>query len=83
MLLAMKKQDLVHEMTVLPPELSKYHAHDTEIVTRQNRGIALKMHEMGNVIENAGEIREKSCMCKAHGEADRSSRRDLPRRRTL
>lgn len=32
---------------------------------------------MGNVIENAG---EKSCTCEAHGGADRSSRRDLPRR---
>ena len=32
---------------------------------------------MENVIENAG---EKSCMCEAHGGADRSSRRDLPRK---
>ena len=99
----------------VPAELSRYHAHATEIVTRQNRGIAPKTHENsrhdrfqytmmllvisaarfvhymsvllsevsryhslnGNIIENAGET---SCTCEAHGGADRSSRRDLPRR---
>ena len=29
----------------VPAELSRYHAHATEIVTRQNRGIAPKTHE--------------------------------------
>ena len=45
MLIAMSEARFVHHMSVLPPELSRYHAHDTEIVTRQNRGIASKMHE--------------------------------------
>ena len=115
MLLAMSEARFVHHMSVLPAELSRYHAHATEIVTRQNRGIAPKTHENsrhdrfqytvmllvisaarfvhymsvllselsryhslnGNIIENAGET---SCTCEAHGRADRSSRRDLPRR---
>ena len=34
---------------------------------------------LGNFIQHAG---EKSCMCAVHDGADRSSRRDLPRRRT-
>ena len=115
MLIAMSEARFVHHMSVLPAELSRYHAHATEIVTRQNRGIAPKTHENsrhdrfqytvmllvisaarfvhymsvllfelsryhslnGNIIENAGET---SCTCEAHGGADRSSRRDLPRR---
>ena len=45
MLLAMSEARFVHHMSVLPAELSRYHAHATEIVTRQNRGIAPKTHE--------------------------------------
>ena len=46
MLLAMSEARFVHHMSVLPAKLSRYHAHATEIVvTRQNRGIAPKMHE--------------------------------------
>ena len=45
MLLAMSEASFVHHMSVLPAELSRYHAHATEIVTRQNRGIAPKTHE--------------------------------------
>ena len=44
MLIAMSEARFVHHMSVLPAELSRYHAHATEIVIRQNRGIAPKTH---------------------------------------
>ena len=41
---------------------------------RNSRDITRRV---GNLIQHAG---EKSCMCAVHGGADRSSRRDLPRK---